>query len=136
MKRGEVATKRRAFTVLEVTIALGVFAVLLLLVGQTVGLVAQQRRIAERRELAARTAENVMESVFARPWSELTAERLAEIPLPEEVAGELPGAALLVKVTEQDGPPKARRIEVEVSWHDAAGAVSRPARLVAWRYEP
>jgi len=127
---------RPGFTVLELTITLGVLAVMLLVVGQSVALVAQQRRITQRRELAARTAENVMERVFAKPWNELNTEQLAEVKLPEDVKRDLPGAALKLDVTELEGPPRSRRIQVEVAWKDAAGLVAKPARLVAWRVAP
>jgi type II secretory pathway pseudopilin PulG len=127
---------RRGYTILELTIALGIFAAMLATVGQTVALVAQQRRLTQRRELAQQSAENVMEHLFARAWDELTAEKTAEVKLPEGVERDLPGASLKIELVEQAGPPPARRIKVAVGWNDAAGPVSTSATVTAWRYQP
>lgn len=124
----------RGYTILEIIIALSILLLVMLVVGETVGLVAQQRRTTQRRQLATQTAENLMEHQFARPWNELTAEKLAEEKLSPEAERELVGGTLKVDVEELAGPPAAKRLRIEVGWTDGAGPVPRPVRITAWRY--
>lgn len=126
---------RRGYTILEATIALGVLAVALVAVAQSVVLAAQQRRVTQRRQLARQAADNALERLFALPWKDLTPETAATTKLLAGVEDYLPGATLTVAVEEVAGPPQAKRVRVEVGWNDAAGAVASPVSLTAWRYK-
>lgn len=124
----------RGYTILEIIIAISILLLVMLVVGESVGMVAQQRRTTQQRQLATQTAENVMEHLFARPSNELTTEKLAEEKLTPEVERELIGGTLKVDVEELAGPSAARRLRIEVGWTDGAGPVPRPVRITAWRY--
>ena len=128
--------RRSGYSLFEIIISLGVLAVVLVVVAQSVTLVARQRRVTQRRQLALQAAENSMERLFTLPWVELSTEKLMGEALPREFTSGLPGAALKIDVDEEAGPPSAKRLQVEVSWTDTGRMVGRPVRLTAWRYEP
>lgn len=112
---------------LLVTVALGGAA-------QLLGLVSQQRLVAQRRETAQRETGNLMERLMTRPWEEVTAEGLAEEQLPDACLDVLPGARLRVEVTSPDEADDVKRIHLQTDWLTKAGRRVRPVQLVAWRF--
>lgn len=117
---------------LEALIAVVLAAAVVVTVAQMLALVAQQRRGAQQRSVAAHEAGNLLEDFASRPWTELTAEHLATIPLSAECRQCLPDAALRVEV--QAEPDDCKRIRVQIDWQAASGQRAEPVRLTAWRF--
>ncbi|HUG92769.1 MAG TPA: type II secretion system protein [Planctomycetaceae bacterium] len=134
-KRKAQSTKSviRGFTLFELvvtTMLLGVMAgTLVPLLGQAV----RRQRETDRRQLAVYEAQNLLEQLAARPWSDLTPEAAASVTLPEACRELLPGARLAVAI---DGPDDdgAKRVAVELGWRMRDGVEAAPVRLVTWRY--
>ncbi len=123
---------RRGFGLIEMTVAIMLLAVGMVVTVQVVGWVATERRAVERRERAALEASNLMERAAARPWDALTAEGLAPVGLADAARRALPGSAVSWAVAELDAPPRSKRVTLEVRWRDRAGRSEAPVRLVAW----
>jgi hypothetical protein len=130
LKRG-----RRGFMFLELTAAVLLFGVALVAITQLLGWVGAEQRAAQRRRWACQEAENVVERLTALPPESLTPPQLGELRLgSERVEEALPSGRLEVDVTDQPGPPAAKRIRVLIRWKDRTGHDVTPVRLTAWTY--
>ena len=125
---------RRAVTMLELLAATVIAAALLTAVAQVAVLSAAQHVAAERRLLAMSEAQQIVELVSAMPFAEITADALRQIKLPPAAVKALPQAALAIDVVEEVGPPRAKRIRVEINWETQPGVPARPVRLTTWRF--
>ena len=126
--------RRRGSLFLEVTMAVTLLAFAFIAVAQLLAVAAKQRRETDWRVMATREAANVLEQIMARPWEEITTEKLAEIELSAEAAARLPEAQLSVAVDESDGTPAEKKVRVEIDWKDLGGLRVEPIRLVAWKH--
>ena len=132
-KHHRVRLSRRAgFTVLEMFVATVVFGTVLLTFLPLLHSVRQQQRATEQQLLALREAENLLEVLSQRPWSELTADELSKLELADDVKTRLPQAALQIDVDEPAEQPLSKRLAVRVSWTPRAGRPVQSVRLVAW----
>ena len=130
--------RRRGSVTHEMSVAVLLAAAVVLGVAQLASLVAHQRSALDRRAAAHRTAGNLMESMMARPWEQLTAQPAADEetaePAEEELGeAELAGGRLSVEVVQEPDSP-AKRITIEVNWPASSQPPAAPIRLVAWRY--
>ena len=66
--------KRRAFTAVEVALAVFLMAVAMTATVQVLGWVASERRAVERRQWAVQEVANLMERLTAAPWERVTPE--------------------------------------------------------------
>jgi prepilin-type N-terminal cleavage/methylation domain-containing protein len=123
---------RRGFTLAELTVALGVLGVVLLLVTQVAYLVLRERQRTGAREEALEAAANVLEAARACPWEELTPAWAARQRLADVSAGQLPDGRLDVRVEPEPAHRLTRRVTVEVRWSDGDGP-ERSVRLVGLR---
>jgi hypothetical protein len=126
--------QRRGATLPEATMAILLVTIALGGAAQLLGLVSQQRLVAQRREAAQLETGNLMESLMTRPWEELTSEGLADEPLSEACLDLLPDARLRVDVTSPAEADDVKRIHLQIDWLTKAGHRVRPAQLVAWRF--
>lgn len=131
---GRAAVRRRAFTLVEVTITALLLVVAMTVTAQLLGWVAAERRAVERRQCAIQEAANLMERLTSRPWSELTSETLARVPLSDEARQTLPGAELSVAAETSTAPVAARRLSLRLRWRNRSGGWEAPVRLTAWAY--
>jgi Tfp pilus assembly protein PilV len=124
---------RRAFTLLEVTIACLLLILCAAVVAQMLHLLARQERVTDVRQTALRAVANRMEQLQARAWDELpVAPRTAEA-LPAEVLQLQPRAQLWSEVLEQEDG-RVREIRVQIDWPDAGGNTVQPVSLSGWKY--
>lgn len=100
-------------------------------VAQILTVVANQRHLARQRAAAVLEAGNLMEQIAARPW-EQTAPGQSPVSLSEACRQWLPGAELKLEIT--DEKPDARRIRIEIAWHDPLGQRTAPVCLVGWKF--
>ncbi|MFH1921622.1 MAG: type II secretion system protein [Planctomycetota bacterium] len=126
--------RRRGFSLLEVTAAGILLAMMLTVSLQFFRATAAQRRGLQARRTAIQEVANVMERLSARPWEELTAENVAEIEHSPEAQQAIPGSELKIDVLQTEGEPEGKRITVVLRWPAGASQPDRSVRLVAWRY--
>jgi hypothetical protein len=119
--------------VMEASMATVLIALALISVAQLLVAAGRYHRAVEWRQLAHRTAGNVMERIMLRDDRDVTAERLVALALPEETLRELPSAGLAVDVRDTDDQAPGKRIQVDVSWRNLGGQPERVS-LVAWKY--
>lgn len=124
--------KRTGFILHEVLMAILIAVAALGGVAQLLALVAQQQRLAQQRTAAVREVGNLMEDFAARPWAEITVEKLAQVRLSEACQCCLPDARLQVELQAEDAD--TQRISIQIDWPTAAGARAEPVRLVGWRF--
>ena len=126
--------RRRGFTLLEITTAGILLAVMLVVCVQMFRATAAQRQALRDRRIAIREADNVMERLCARAWEELTPKSVRDLPVGEELRQALPGSELEIQLVRPDDEPNAKRITVVLRWPARSGRPDHSIRLVAWRY--
>jgi hypothetical protein len=103
---------------------------------QILSLAAAQRRTGEVRRLALAEIANQAEQIALVPWDELTAEKLAARQPSEALREISPSAQLAVTISDEAGPPAARRVFLSVQWMTPAGDGVKPVELAIWRHQP
>jgi prepilin-type N-terminal cleavage/methylation domain-containing protein len=127
---------RRGMTLLEVGVALVILATAMVALVQLLSLSARQRRVDDQRSLALLELANHAEELAVIPWNELTPENLAKWQPPAELVALLPSARCHAEVHEEEGPPAARRIGLQIVWTNAVGEEVAPVELTLWRHAP
>lgn len=129
------AIARAGFTLLEMFVAAVVFGTALVTFLPMMQSVGFQQRLTDQRLLALREAENLLEQLAPRKWSELTTEELAKLSLSENVKSRLPQAVLNVDVNEPAEPAASKRVAVQLNWTPRSGQAPQSVRLAAWFFE-
>jgi Tfp pilus assembly protein PilV len=130
---------RRGMTVLEVTVALSLLAMGLILTAQVFTACARQELTSEQLLVAQCEADNVLEHFEGLRYEEVTAQAAKDMKPSAELLAALPEAKVEVSVDEShDGEgaeagPAHKRIHVEVSWPSEDNA-PRAVKLTAWKY--
>jgi prepilin-type N-terminal cleavage/methylation domain-containing protein len=122
---------RPAFTLMELTIAVAVFAVLLASSTKMIMVASKQARANERRLVALQTVQAITEQIGNIPWDNLPTEAEKQFPLPEAAVAHLSGAELKVTVHDEV-EPVAKRIAVELTWQGNGANRAGPVRLTSW----
>lgn len=94
------------------------------------------RRMAERMLIATQELDNQLEHLTARPWAELDAETVQQIPLSSAAAASLPNGQLQITVHEVQTPIAARRLDATLRWQDRGQGLRPPVRMSAWVFAP
>jgi type II secretory pathway pseudopilin PulG len=126
--------RRRGMTLVEAGVALVVVAAAGLALVQLVALAARQQRAAEIRLLAVQEVANQAERVALRNWDEAAVGQATSWEPGPELAERARRPACRMTVTEEAGPPPARRILLQVDWLDAAGQRVSPVELTVWKF--
>ena len=126
----------RGTTLLETTLAFVVLSCAFVMLAQFLTAANQQRRLSEQRRLALQEAANVLEHVAALPWDDVTAEKLAAVTPSPALRSAAPAAELKLQLQADEGPPRAKRVHVEVAWPSAAGRAVEPVGLTTFLYPP
>jgi hypothetical protein len=121
---------RRALTIIEVTLAFAILAIMLAASLRMVRVVTDQQRIGQRRELALQAAQAVSEQIGNIPWEQLTPAAVNQVAIPASLAEQLPNATLSTSIADENDPT-SRRVLVEIRWQSDD---SRPSsvRLTSW----
>ena len=128
-------SSRAGFTLLEMFVAVVVFGTALVTFLPMMQSVGFQQRLTDQRLLALREAENLLEQLAPRKWSELTTEELAKLSLSENVKSRLPQAVLKLELNQPAEPASSKRVAVRLSWTPRFGQAPQSVRLVAWFFE-
>lgn len=121
---------RRAFTVLEVTVAIGLLTLALVLAAQVGVWSLGDRRRSTLREEALEAAANVLETAQAADWESVTPAWAAAQRLPEALGRRLPKGKLTVRVEPEKARPLTKRVTVVIDWRLAGGTPARAVVLV------
>ena len=124
-------TSRPGLTLVELTIAIAVFSVLLATSMKMIFAASSQMRANERRNVALQAVQAISEQIENMPWDSLTTEAASQITIPELAAPYLPDAKLIVAVNDETDP-LAKRVVVEITWKGRGGQRSQPVRLTSW----
>jgi hypothetical protein len=119
-------------SLLEVTIAAALLAALMTVSVQMIRALGGQQRSVERRALAIRTVQALVEQIGNTPWEELTTESVDQLEIPAVVAVHLLNPELLVHLEEEHEPIASKRVTVELLWTGPNGQPSGPGRLTTW----
>jgi prepilin-type N-terminal cleavage/methylation domain-containing protein len=128
-----LAGRRRAFTLTETMVALGVLGAILLVVAQLGYTTLRERRRNAARQEALEAAANVLEAARVCSWEELTPAWADQQRLPDSTTRHLRDARLQVRVEPEAPLPHTRRITVELRWSLDNDIPARPVRLVGLR---
>lgn len=124
---------RSGSMLIEATMAVMLLGLALIGIAQLLVTVGQQQRTLEYKRLATLEAGNLLERIMARPWSEIAANNLDDVTLSPELKSRLPGARLMLEVTQLDETPAARQVQVQIEWSNIAGQLEQ-VELVAWKH--
>jgi hypothetical protein len=123
-------TYRPAFTVTEMVVALALFTVATVAIAQLAMFTKAGSRVLWEQQAAGETLANVAEEVNVLPWEELTEERLAKLQLDEATQKMLPEAKVWAKVSDLEGTPLGKLIELELTRDERT-----LGRLSVWRFQ-
>jgi Tfp pilus assembly protein PilE len=124
----------RGTTLIEVTVALLVLSAAMLALVQMLSLATQQRRLTEARRIALEEVANQAERVAALPWEGVTADKLTTWEPSASLLAAIPHAKCQIAVSDEPGPPAARRIHLEIAWTDSDGQPALPVGLTVWKF--
>lgn len=109
---------RRAFTILETTIALGALTTALVLLAQLVTASYSERARRLTHHEALETAANILETARATPWEKLDADWAARQRLPQSLAARLQDATLAITVEQDARGIALKRVSVNITGKD------------------
>lgn len=119
-------------SLLEITIAVAILTALMTVSVQMIRALGGQQRSVERRALAIRTVQALVEQIGNTPWEELTTESIERVEIPAIVASHLPNPKLTIELDEEQEPIAAKRVKVELQWNGPSGQPVGPAQLTTW----
>ena len=134
MNRQNSIALGRGMTLVEISAAVAILAVLLGSTVQVMRVLGLQQRAAVRHTVALETAQALVEELANTPWDELTPAAAERLVVPNVVQDYLPGAKLVARITEEATPVAAKRLTVELTWTAPNGQPAAPVRLTAWSY--
>jgi type II secretory pathway pseudopilin PulG len=123
------AAARGGFTIIEVTLALGVLTVAMVLIAEVSVWSLREQSRSSARQTAEEVAANVLEEARACPWDELTPAWAAAQRLPEPLLQR--DWRLTVRVEPEKSLPEVKRVSVAVQWAASEGAPAAPVQLVS-----
>ncbi|MSR57204.1 MAG: prepilin-type N-terminal cleavage/methylation domain-containing protein [Planctomycetaceae bacterium] len=142
IRRGRIVSAARpvhpsGFTLVELTIAAVLLAVVMATAIPTVAWIVRQRQASARQQAAVLGVGNLMERLAAIPWDEISPQRAGQFTLPKSLARQLPDSSLKITVFTDPDEPQAKRLSIVLTWGESsAGTQSAPVRLTAWVYKP
>ncbi|WP_158633449.1 hypothetical protein [Tautonia sociabilis] len=118
---------RRGFSLIESTIAVLLLMTAMATTVRALAWVARDRRAAERRAVALREAENLLDRLS------LADPEAAPPALSDEAATSLPGGEVVIDRRPEEGEgPAMERLSVTIRYEDRPGEPARPVRLTTW----
>jgi len=127
--------RRRAYGLVEVGMAVMLVMAAMSLMVKALGVVANERREADRRLWAVEAASNVLERVSAEPFDGITRKIVDEIAAGVHAERVLPGATWESAVEDDRGAPvPAKKVSLRLHWNDRSKGPGAPVRLTTWVY--
>jgi type II secretory pathway pseudopilin PulG len=126
---------RAGFSLHEMFVAVVVFGTVLMTFLPLMQSVGNQQRLTDQRLLSLREANNVLEELSRRKWSELTTDELAKLTLPDDVKSRLPQATLRIDVSQSDEQPPSKRVAVKLTWMPRSSQAAQSVQLATWFFQ-
>jgi Tfp pilus assembly protein PilV len=126
---------RRGMTIAELMVALFIMTTAMVAIVQLLAAAAGQRRTIEQRRLALAEVANEAERVALITWDESAPDKLTTWQPSAELKAALPQATCTAEVTEESGPPAARRIRLSVTWPNSVGQTGEPIAVSLWKFK-
>jgi prepilin-type N-terminal cleavage/methylation domain-containing protein len=126
--------RRHGFTLIELTAAAAMLALLLTMSAQMLRLLSVHQRASEQRAIALQAAQAITEEIGNLPWDQLTTEAANHVKVPAQLDSHLPGSKLTLAVVEESEPIASKRINLELVWNGTNGQMVAPVRLTSWAY--
>lgn len=123
--------RRAAFTLVEVTVAIVVLAMAAVAVGQFASQVRQGLRDRALSGQLGWELENVRERVRSWNVEDVTADRIAEIPISPALAARVDRARWVAEVQTLESPIAVKQVALALECH-LYGQRSTPAKLTFW----
>jgi hypothetical protein len=127
--------RRRAMTVLELTVALFILTTAMVAIVQLVATTATQRRAIEQRRIALQEIANQAERIALMSWDETAPGLLTSWQPSSDLSAVLPQATCTAQITDEAGSPTYRRIRLLLIWPNAAGQPLE-STLTIWKFRP
>jgi type II secretory pathway pseudopilin PulG len=127
---------RNGYILFEALTAVTLLGILLAAFAPVLTLSIQVFKDSSRRVVALEEAANVAERLVRTPWTDLTADHLAEWALSPEAANHLPDGKLAVTLSESADEPDAKRFVIQVDWSTNSTRPRHKVRLETWRFIP
>ena len=121
---------RFAFTVVEVTMALAVVAIVGVVIAQVIAISLRERSRSVSHQAALELAANALEMARAEPFQKLDADWAKAKSVPSVMADLLPDGTLDIAIAPDAQSPNAKLVTVEVRWRDLSDHPMRSVRLV------
>jgi len=132
-KRATAATsERRGITLLEVSVATALLAILLGTTTQFLRVLSTQQRAGERRLVAMQAVQAVAELISNMRADELTADAARQVAVPADAEPYLPGARLDIDVADESLPVAAKRVSIALFWNGPSGQQAGKVVLTTW----
>jgi hypothetical protein len=132
--REHTSRSRKGSLLLECVAGLAALGIALVVISRTTQTIDRQWRLTTQERLAAETLDNAMELAVALDWSDITAERLADIqPSPHAVA-RLHRWTLSAEVAEEATPTTGKRLQFVLTWQPTPAAAPLRRSLTTWVY--
>ena len=96
--------------------------------------VARQRNAADLHAQAVMAADNLLERITSEPYESITAQRVADLKSASNIAEMLPDAVVEAKVSDENGSPPGRRIEVDIGWRTTGASPPSRHKVATWVY--
>jgi type II secretory pathway pseudopilin PulG len=129
--KGDRSRTGPGFTVLEVTVALVIMLMAMMLVTQAaIWTLGQRERDASRQE-ALEAAINIMEKARALAWNDISAQWASTQRLTDDLTQRLTEARLVVNVEPVANHSHTKRVTVEIKWKDKNEGMAQQVQLVS-----
>src|SRR5437764_12237062 len=125
---------RRGMTIAELMVALFIMTTAMVAIVQLLAAAGGQRRTIEQRRIALQEVANEAERVAILSWDEAAPEKLTTWQPSAELTAALPQATCTAEVSEEAGPPVARRVRLSVTWPNASGQMREPIEVSLWKF--
>src|SRR5262245_1405938 len=126
---------RRGMTISELMVALFIMTTAMVAIVQLLAAAAGQRRTIDQRRAALAEVANEAERVALSSWDESAPDKLTMWQPWAELRATLPQATCTAEVTEEAGPPAARRIRLSVTWPNSVGQLGDPIAVSLWKFK-
>ena len=127
-------TRRHGFTLIELSAAAAMLALLLTTSVQMLRVLSAHERATSRRAIALQAAQAITEEVSNLQWNQLTTETANQAKVPAQLGPLLPGSKLTLNVVEETTPAISKRIMLELVWNGTNGQAVAPVRLTSWAF--
>ena len=127
-------TRRYGFTLIELTAAAAMLALLLTTSAQMLRVLSAHERATDARAIALQAAQAITEEIGNLPWDQLTTETAKQLKVPAQLGPRLPAAKLTVTVIDENTPAMSKRIMLELAWNGTNGQAVAPVRLTSWAF--